>query len=150
MEVSSVATSMQEFIDRLTGLNEDGRSHILKFGDVIYQYINDNGKDVKSDGWSASTVNDGFEITNEFMIQRTDEKAPILFIKFTREQTQDFTIKKRDPIMKEVRLLNNFFRKEEVLDYYTDAVIYPVTYTQEYWINVDNITIINSYKGKCS
>jgi len=148
MEVSSVANSMQKFVDRLEGLNEDGRSHILKFKNVLHQYIEDStGRDVTSGGWNGNTVEDGFEITDEFMIQRTNEDEPQLFIKFTREQTEDFTIKKSeyDPIIE----TKFFFFKSEVRNY-TDAVKYPVTYTQEYWINADNITIINSYKGKCS
>jgi len=148
MEVSSVANSMQKFVDRLEGLNEDGKSHTLKFKNIFYKYIEDTaGKDVTSYGWGASTVNDGFEITDEFMVQRTNEEEPVLFIKFTREQTQEFTIKKSeyDPIIER----KWFFFKSEVRNY-TDAVTYPVTYTQEYWIKSDNITIINSYKGKCS
>ena len=42
-----------------------------------------------------------------------------------------------------------FFFKLEHLNY-DDAVEYPVTYTQEYWIHADDIDIINTYKGKCS
>ena len=151
MELSEVVSNMQTFINRLEGLDEEGRSHILKIKNTYIISINDHdGKEKIDMSWSGNNITDNFIITDKFMIQRTNEGVSNLFIKFTREQTQDFTIKNRDPIMKEVRLLNNLFRKEEVLDYYTDVIEYPVTYTQEYWIHADDIDIVTTYKGKCS
>jgi len=147
MEVSSVVNSMQKFIDRLDGLNEEGRDVELKFKNIPLRYINGYGKDIFSDGWSANSVEDGFVISDGFMVKRTDEDEPVLYIKFTREQTQDFVTKDSEKIVSKKKKWF-FFEKEEI--YWTGDVKYPVTYTQEYWINVDNITIINSYKGKCS
>lgn len=148
MEVSSVANSMQKFIDRLEGLNEEGRSYELKFKDIPLKYIDeDTGKDEIDEGWGHKTVDDNFVMTDEFMIQRKNEEEPILFIKFTREQTQDFTIKKAEPYYEYSKVW--FFFKEEHLQY-KKAITYQVKYIQEYWINVDCITITNVYKGKCS
>ena len=148
MEVSSVANSMQKFIDRLEGLNEENRSHILKIKNVFLISINTStGKECTEDSWHRKEITDKFVMTDEFMIQRTNEGEPHLYIKFTREQTQDFTIKGREPFYTYSR--NMFFFKLEHLNY-DDAVEYPVTYTQEYWIHADDIDIINTYKGKCS
>jgi len=148
MEVSSVVNSMQKFIDRLDGLNEEGRSYNLKHKDVPLKYIDaDTGKDEIDKGWAHKTVSDGFVMVDEFMVQRKDGEEPILYIKFTREQTQDFTIKKPEPFHTYTRKL--FFFKREHLNY-TKAIKYSVEYIQEYWINVDFIEITNIYKGKCS
>ena len=148
MEVSSVANSMQKFIDRLDGLNEKGRSFELKFKDIPLKYIDgDTGKDVMDSGWAHKTVDDNFVMVDEFMVQRKNEEEPILFIKFTREQTQDFTIKKSEPYYEYSKKW--FFFKKEHLQY-KKAITYSVTYTQEYWINVDFINITTVYKGKCS
>ena len=70
-------------------------------------------------------------------------KERLIYSLNSLEQTQDFTIKKAEyePIIE----TKWFFFKTEIRNY-TDAVKYPVTYTQEYWINVDDIDIVNTFQ----
>lgn len=147
MELSTFKNTMQNFLDRLEGLGEEGRSHKLEFIGIHEKLINECGKDYFDYDWGSKTIKDGFEITDEFKIQQIDDEEPQLFIKFTREQTQEFCIKEpKETIIKETKWF--FFTKE--WSEWSEREFYPVTYTQEYWINAEAISITTEYVGKCN
>ena len=149
MEVSSVVNSMQKFIDRLDGLNEEGRECIITFKRGLRRIeINDsNGETYTSHNYDLRDNYNSFEMTDEFMIERTNEEEPILYIKFIVKQDQSFRIAASSS--KEV-LRKNIVGFKIYTREYVEAKYYNVEYEQVYWINADYINIINTYKGKCS